>query len=128
MFGKQLQRLRKNKNLTSLHIAKSLGIKQPTISYFETREPIAIDLYLSFLSKREINLTEIFRNEAGNTAKLLKKERQKQQIHWKEICDSIGLSSQSSLSYLENREDTSFFKYLSYLVKEDVDINEAFNN
>jgi transcriptional regulator with XRE-family HTH domain len=125
MFGKKLKELRQEKHIHSPDIAKEIGLHQTTVWYFENRDPESIDLYLSFLAKNGVDLNKAFASESDNIARYLKKERQELKISWQEITNSIGIS-QSSLSYLENRGDTPFIKYLKYLVQKDVDLNQVF--
>lgn len=125
MFGKKLKELRQQRQINTTDIAKELGIHQTSLWYFENREPESIDLYLSFLAKGGIDLNEAFLSKADNLAKFLKEKRQASKIGWQDITKSIGIS-QSSLSYLENRENTFFFNYLKYLVQKGIDLNEVF--
>lgn len=125
MFGKRLKELRQQRQINTTDIAKELGIHQTSLSYFENREPESIDLYLHFLAQRGIDLNEAFLSGSENIAKYLKNKRQEAKIKWHEISHSIGIN-QSSLSYLENREDTLFINYLKLLVQRGVNLNDVF--
>lgn len=126
MFGKKLKEFRQQKHVNTTDIAKQLGIHQTLISYFENRQPETIDLYLNFIVNKGIDLNEVFLDESNTVSKILKEKRQDSKIVWREISESIGIN-QSSLSYLENRGDTSFINYLKVLAQAGVNLNEVFS-
>lgn len=125
MFGSRIKEQRKLKKIRLNHIAKELGVHTTSVWYFENREPESIDLYLSYLAKNGIDLNDAFLCEADNIAKCLKGKRQEKKISWQNIAESIGIS-QSSLSYLENRDDTPFINFLKFLATEGINLNVIF--
>lgn len=121
-----LKEARRAKGITWQEMCQLLNIRQSSLSYIENRKQQKYVLYLKFLATNGVDLNTIFGGK-DRVSLELKNQRQRKKIGWQKVCEFAGMS-QGALSWIENREDTTFDGYLKVLVKHGVDIQGIFKS